>query len=70
MLTPTVTKQFEHDAKRIKKLAKYLEKIEIIIRSIVVEETRDDIHRDHTLIGLEEATGMPHRILLAADLYG
>jgi mRNA interferase YafQ len=51
MLTPTYTKQFERDAKRMKKRGKNLEKLKIIIRSLVAEEPLDDIHRDHKLIG-------------------
>jgi mRNA interferase YafQ len=51
MLTPVYTKQFERDTKRIKIRGKNLEKLKIIIRSIVSEEPLDDIHRDHKLIG-------------------
>ncbi|MGD9825845.1 type II toxin-antitoxin system YafQ family toxin [Desulfobacter sp.] len=51
MLTPAYTKQFERDAKRMKKRGKNLEKLKIIIRSLVAEESLDDIHRDHKLIG-------------------
>lgn len=51
MLTPTYTKQFERDAKRMKKRGKNLEKLKIIIRSLVAEEPLDGIHRDHKLIG-------------------
>ena len=35
MLTPVYTKQFERDAKRMKKRGKNLEKLKIIIRSLV-----------------------------------
>jgi len=51
MLAPAYTKQFERDAKRLKKRGKNLEKLKIIIRSLVAEESLDDIHRDHKLIG-------------------
>lgn len=51
MLTPTYTKQFERDTNRMKKRGKNIEKLKIIIRSLVVEELLDDIHRDHKLIG-------------------
>ncbi len=51
MLAPAYTKQFERDAKRIKKRGKNLEKLKIIIRSLAAEEPIDDIHRDHKLIG-------------------
>ena len=45
------TKQFERDMKRVKKRGKNLEKIKIIIRSIVGQEPLDAIHKDHKLIG-------------------
>lgn len=51
MLTPGYTKQFERDTKRMKKRGKHLDKMKIIIRSIVAGERLDDIHRDHKLIG-------------------
>jgi mRNA interferase YafQ len=51
MLTPAYTKQFERDAKRMKKRGKNIEKLKIIIRSLVAEESLDEIHRDHKLIG-------------------
>mgnify|MGYP001048053465 CR=1 FL=1 len=51
MLTPAHTKQFERDVKRMKRRSKNLEKLKIIIRSLVAEEPLDDIHRDHKLIG-------------------
>ena len=51
MLTPAYTKQFEHDIRQMKKRGKNLEKLKIIIRSIVAEEALDRIHRDHKLIG-------------------
>lgn len=51
MLTPIYAKQFERDTKRVNKRRKNLEKLKIIIRSIVMEEALDAIHRDHKLIG-------------------
>jgi len=51
MLTPIYTKQFERDTKRVNKRRKNLEKLKIIIRSIVMEDVLDAIHRDHKLIG-------------------
>ncbi len=51
MLTSAYTKQFERDAKRMGKRGKNLEKLKIIIRSIVAEEALDAIHRDHKLLG-------------------
>jgi len=51
MLKPAYTKQFDRDTIRMKKRGKNLEKLKIIIRSIVAEESLDGIHRDHKLIG-------------------
>ncbi len=51
MLTLSYTRQFERDIKRMKKRGKNLDKLKIIIRSIVAEEPLDPIHRDHKLIG-------------------
>lgn len=60
MLTPAYAKQFERDTKRIKRGGKNLEKIKIIILSIVSEEPLDDIHRDHKLIGNWKGRGECH----------
>ena len=51
MLTPAYTRQFERDTKRMKKRGKNLDKLKIIICSIVAEEPLDPIHRDHKLLG-------------------
>ncbi len=51
MLTPVYTRQFEKDIKRMNKRGSNLEKMKIIIRSLVREEKVDPIHRDHKLIG-------------------
>jgi mRNA interferase YafQ len=51
MLTPLYTKQFERDTRQMEKRGKKLEKLKIIIRSIVSEEAIDVIHRDHKLLG-------------------
>jgi mRNA interferase YafQ len=51
MLTPAYTRQFERDIKRMRNRGKNLEKLKIIIRSLVAEEPLDPIHRDHKLIG-------------------
>jgi len=51
MLTPAYTRQFERDAKRMKKRGKNLDKLKIIIRSLVAEEPCDAIHSDHGLVG-------------------
>lgn len=51
MRTPAYTRQFERDIKRVSKRGKNLEKLKIIIRSLVAEEPLDPIHRNHKLIG-------------------
>lgn len=51
MLTPAFTRQFEKDIQRMRKRGKTLEKIKIIIRALIAEETPDHLHRDHKLIG-------------------
>ena len=51
MLTPVYTRQFEKDIKRVKRQRKNLEKIKIIIRTLLQEKPLDPIHRDHKLIG-------------------
>ncbi len=51
MLTPIFTRQFDKDIKRMRKRGKNLEKIKIVIRSLVAEEKLDLIHRDHKLLG-------------------
>ena len=51
MLTPVYTRQFDRDVKRLKARGKNLEKLKIIIRSLLAEGKLDPIHRDHKLIG-------------------
>jgi mRNA interferase YafQ len=51
MLTPIYTPQFEKDIKRIKKRGKNLEKVKIIIRTLLQGHPLDPIHKDHKLIG-------------------
>ncbi len=51
MLSPVYTRQFERDIKRVKKRGKNIEKLKIIILSLVIEEALDPIHRDYKLIG-------------------
>jgi len=51
MPTPVYTRQFEKDIKRIKRQGKNLEKIKIIIRTLLQGKPLDLIHRDHKLIG-------------------
>ena len=51
MLTPLYTRQFSRDVKRMKRRGKNLDKLKIIIRSLLNEEQLDPIQRDHKLIG-------------------
>ncbi len=51
MLTPVFTRQFDKDVKRMRRRAENLEKLKIIIRSLIAEESLDPISRDHKLIG-------------------
>ena len=51
MLIPVYTHQFEKDIKRMQRRRKNLEKLKIVIRSLVEEETLDPLNRDHKLIG-------------------
>ncbi len=51
MLTPIFNRQFDKDLKRMQKRGKNIEKIKIIIRSLIAEESLDAIHREHKLIG-------------------
>ena len=51
MYTPTYTRQFSKDIKRLQKRRKNLEKLKIIVRTLLAGETLDPIHRDHKLLG-------------------
>ena len=51
MLNPVYMLQFEKDIKRMKRRGKNPDKLKIIIRCLISEETLDPIQRDHKLIG-------------------
>ena len=51
MYRPMYTRQFEKDVKRLRKRNKNLDKLRIVIRSLIVGEPIDPIHRDHKLLG-------------------
>ena len=51
MLKPVYSHQFERDLKKIRKRGKNLDKLKIIVRTLLAEEALDPIHRDHKLIG-------------------
>jgi mRNA interferase YafQ len=51
MLTPSYTKQFAKDLKRMLNRGKSGEKIKQVLRSLVNEDQLDPRHKDHKLIG-------------------
>lgn len=51
MRSPVYTRQFEKDLKRMRKRGKNLEKLKMIVRTILSETPLDPIHRDHKLVG-------------------
>ena len=51
MLIPIYTRQFEKDIKRMQRRGKNLDKLKIVVRSLLAEEQLDPIHRDHKLVG-------------------
>lgn len=51
MLTPTYTRQFERDLKRMLKRGKDLEKLKLVMTTLINEEPLPPCHRDHTLVG-------------------
>ena len=50
MYTPVYTKQFSQDVKKMQKRRKNLEKLKIIVRSLVSGEQLDPLYRDHKLV--------------------
>lgn len=51
MYTPIYTRQFERDIKRLRKRRKNLDKLKIILRTLVIGKRLDPIHRDRKLVG-------------------
>jgi mRNA interferase YafQ len=51
MLTPVYTRRFEKDVRRMARRGKNMDKLKILVRSLVSEEPVDPIHRDHKLVG-------------------
>lgn len=51
MFKPVYTRQFERDLKKVRKRGNNLDKLKIIVRTLLAEEALDPIHRDHKLIG-------------------
>lgn len=51
MYTPAYTKQFSKDVKLAQRRRKNMEKLKVIVRSLIAGERLDAIHRDHKLVG-------------------
>jgi len=51
MYVPIYTKQFSKDVKKMQRRKKNLEKIKMVIRSLIAGEQLDLLHRDHKLVG-------------------
>jgi mRNA interferase YafQ len=51
MRTPLYTRQFERDLRKAAKRGKNLEKLKIIVRTLIVGWKLDPLHRDHQLVG-------------------
>ena len=51
MYTPVYTNQFAKDVKRCQRRGKNLEKLKVMVRTLLEGETLDPIHRDHRLVG-------------------
>ena len=51
MLNPVYTRQFEKDVRLMNRRGKNLEKLKVIIRTLLAEQSLDPIHRNHKLIG-------------------
>ena len=52
MYAPAYTKQFSKDVKLAQRRRKNMEKLKMIVRSLIAGERLDPIHRDHKLIGI------------------
>lgn len=51
MYAPAYTKQFSKDVKLAERRRKNMEKLKVIVHSLIAGERLDPIHRDHRLIG-------------------
>jgi len=51
MRSPSYTKQFSKDLKKMEKRGKSLEKIKWILKTLINEERLNPTYRDHKLIG-------------------
>ena len=51
MRTPSYTRQFERDVKRMRKRGKDLQKLKLALSSLIAEEQLDERYQDHVLMG-------------------
>jgi mRNA interferase YafQ len=51
MYTPVYTRQFAKDVQRCRRRGKNIEKLKIVIRSLLAGEPLDPIYRDRRLVG-------------------
>lgn len=51
MYVPVYTTQFDRDVRRARRRGKNLDKLKILVRSLLAGEPLDPIHRDHRLVG-------------------
>ncbi len=51
MYIPIYTKQFSKDVKKMQRQKKNLDKLKIVVRSLIAGEKLDPLHREHKLIG-------------------
>jgi len=51
MLIPVYTVQFARDVKRLRRRKKDLDKLKIIVRTLLRNEVIDPLHHNHKLIG-------------------
>jgi mRNA interferase YafQ len=51
MRTPSYTRQFERDVKRMRKRGQDLQKLGSVLSSLIAEEQLDERYKDHVLMG-------------------
>ena len=51
MRTPSYTRQFERDVKRMRKRGQDLQKLGSVLSSLIAEEQLDERYQDHVLMG-------------------
>jgi mRNA interferase YafQ len=51
MRTPTYTRQFQRDLKRMRRRGKDIDKLKSVMRVLIAGDALDPMHRDHKLVG-------------------